>query len=305
MRIAVTGASGFVGARLVERLVAGEHQVLALTRRMVAAFDHPLITANVVRLDAVNPALLDEADAVVHCAVTESQEPAEARHINRDGTRAIAQAALQAGVPRFVHLSSAAIYDFAELGDIHIEETHPLVPHGNGFIPTGGYPSVYAVTKAEAEDELSQLSESGLPVTVLRPTGVLGVGLNSAWGTRVPHLFLAGQTFPRHPENTFGFIGVEDLVDAIMASISTSVTTTANVVGGHVPFSAYIDALEKFLPGRPMLKRATEVPAWRGSYSVETLTQTLGVEPKQTFEALMDEIGDYWSRHSPESPPTS
>jgi nucleoside-diphosphate-sugar epimerase len=305
MRIAVTGATGFVGTRLVERLVAGEHHVLVLTRRMVAAFDHPLISAEIVRLDSVGPAMLDGADAVVHCAVTESQEPAEARHVNRDGTQAIAQASLQAGVPRFVHISSAAIYDFAELGDIQIEETHPLVPHGNGFIPSGGYPSVYAVTKAEAEDELSHLSKAGLPVTILRPTGVLGAGANSAWGTRVPHLFLAGNTFPRHPENTFGFIGVEDLVDAIVAAISTSATTTANVVGGHVPFSAYIDALEKFLPGRPRLERATELPAWRGSYSIQTLRQTLGVEPEQTFEALMDEIGDYWSRHFPESRATS
>lgn len=299
MLVAVTGATGFVGARLVARLIGEEHNVLAIVRRPTSGLKHGLVTSAVLGLDSVTPSLLENVDAVVHCAVTESQEIGEARAVNRDGTRVVAKAALLAETPRFVHLSSAAIYDFADLGDIEIEESHPLVTHGGDFVPTGSFPTVYAVSKAEAEDEVRHLAADGLAATILRPTGVLGAGLNSAWGTRVPRLFLNGLSFPRSPDNTFGFIGVDDLVDAIIASIAAAELTTANVVGGHVPFSAYIDALERLLPGQPSLARETSLPSWRGSYSTQRLREKIGVTPKQTFAALMEEIADYWLSQSP------
>jgi nucleoside-diphosphate-sugar epimerase len=248
----------------------------------------------VTALNSVTKTMLAGFDAVIHCAVTESQEIAEARAVNRDATRTVAEAALNAGVPRFIHLSSAAIYDFKQLGDVEIDESDPLVPHGGETSPTDGYPTVYAITKAEAEDVVTELASDGLGVTILRPTGVLGAGVNSAWGTRVPRMFADGLAFPRHPDSTFGFVGVEDLVTAVVASMSSQDHLTANVVGGHVPFSAYIDALEDMLPGRPHLERDFTVQPWRGSYATARLKEDLAVQPQQTFSTLMEEIAHYW-----------
>jgi nucleoside-diphosphate-sugar epimerase len=51
----------------------------------------------------------------------------EVRAVNRDGTRAVVDAALAAGVARLVHLSTTSVYDLDALGDAEVDEDAPLV----------------------------------------------------------------------------------------------------------------------------------------------------------------------------------
>src|SRR6185369_11421737 len=116
----VTGATGFVGRRLAECLVADEGaRVRALVRTPSKADALARLGVEVVEGDLTRPETLAPAAAgcrvVFHCAaaVGEVGDPAVFRATNVDGTRATAEAALAAGVERFVHVSSIAVYGLA------------------------------------------------------------------------------------------------------------------------------------------------------------------------------------------------
>ena len=98
MRVAVTGASGFVGRRLVERLEAGGHEVVRVSRR--TGFDLASIDAAALR------EALEGCDSVIHCAGINREigsQTYDAVHIR--GTQALVDAARDSGVARFALLS--------------------------------------------------------------------------------------------------------------------------------------------------------------------------------------------------------
>ena len=116
LRVAVTGAGGFVGTALCRRLVADGHTVVAVTR--AAAPPAGAVLARVSGLDdaAGLRAAFDGVDAVVHLAArvhvmaeTELEPLAAFRRVNVDGTRAVVGAAQAAGVRHLVYLSSIKV----------------------------------------------------------------------------------------------------------------------------------------------------------------------------------------------------
>lgn len=172
-RILVTGATGFVGRALVDRLRSGPEaaDVVVLTRRGRPA--DPGISAYHADLlsDAPLPAeAFKDVDAVIHLAgwahrgePKDAAERASVRAVNRDGALAVARKAADAGVGRFVFVSTVGVHGpgpFAE----PIGEDAPLRPE-----------TTYAESKAEAEDRLRALAEdSGLPLCIVRPPLVYG-----------------------------------------------------------------------------------------------------------------------------------
>ena len=148
MRVLVTGATGLIGRRLVERLTGDGVQVTALVRRPGALAEGPGLT--VVVGDVEDRAGLDRAiagcDAVVHLAnATGVTDPARAEAINVGGTANVIAAARAAGARRIVFTSSISAQR-ARLG-----------PYGS--------------TKRAAE---ARLRESGVPFVILRPSLVYG-----------------------------------------------------------------------------------------------------------------------------------
>ncbi len=188
--VAVTGATGFVGKHLIERLNLKGLKARLLVRK---PGDHDLGDAEIVQGDlSQGPALAelcDGAPCVLHCAGLISATSAERfADVNVEGTRNIVAEAQKAGVKRFVYLSSLAA-------------RKPDISH-------------YAATKRGGEDLVRQAGDA-FHWTILRPAAVYGPG---DWATLPllrqllrPVAFIPGSRAAR-----VSLIHARDLADALV-----------------------------------------------------------------------------------------
>ena len=179
MRYLVTGAAGFIGSHLVERLLADGHHVRAFVRYnstsswgwLESFAESPndnleICTGDIRDFDAVSRAMKG-VDAVFHLAALigipySYVSPLAYVKTNVEGTYNVLQAARENGVFRVVHTSTSEIYGTAQY--VPIDEKHPVNPQ-----------SPYAASKASADFlALSFHRSFGLPVTVVRPFNTYG-----------------------------------------------------------------------------------------------------------------------------------
>lgn len=148
LTLAITGATGFVGGRLLDLALAEGHRVRALTRRPQEPRDGVTwIDGSLDRPDSLSE-LANGAESVIHVAgVINARDPAGFEAGNVTGTAAMVDAAEKAGAKRFVHVSSLAARE-------------PKL-------------SIYGATKAGSE---ALVSASPLPVAIVRPPAVYGPG---------------------------------------------------------------------------------------------------------------------------------
>jgi nucleoside-diphosphate-sugar epimerase len=168
----VTGGSGFLGRHLVPRLVGDGHRVLALARSDEAAALVTRLGAEAVRgdLHALGD-LTDEvrgSDVVVHAAAdTATGARRGAQHQdNVEGTRAVVDLAIAAGIPRLVHVSTEAV--LADGGPLrYVDEDAPY---------PGKYVGEYSRTKALAEQVVLSSDGHDLRTIAVRPRLLWGPG---------------------------------------------------------------------------------------------------------------------------------
>lgn len=171
--ILITGASGFVGRAILERLVAEGRDVRALTRSDASAQTLAATGAEPVRGDIMDPASL--APAMAGCAVVYHvaglngfclPEPHELTRVNVWGTRSVVSAAGAAGVRRVVLTSSAATIG-EKRGTVATEHS----PHRGSFL------SAYERSKFEAEREaFATAARVGVELVSVNPASVQGPG---------------------------------------------------------------------------------------------------------------------------------
>lgn len=167
MRVALTGASGYTGGRLLTALQARGDEVRVLARD--AAFQAPgasVVTGDLRDAEALRR-LVDGAQAVLHVAAvyrTAGHPDSYYREVNVGGTERLLQAAAAAGVARFVHTSTVGVH-----GDVRNPPADESAPFAPG--------DVYQQTKAEAETlALDFGRKRGVPVAVVRPGAIYGPG---------------------------------------------------------------------------------------------------------------------------------
>jgi nucleoside-diphosphate-sugar epimerase len=165
--VLVTGATGFIGGRLAERLVV-EHgaRVRALVRNFsrvarLARFPIDLVQGDLCSPDSISRAVTG-CDYVFHCAYGSDGQDDARRLVNAQGTRNVLDAALAHRVKRVVHTSTVTVY--GNTPDGPLDETAPRVK--TGF--------AYGDSKIEAEEAALGYLERGLSVAVVQPTVVYG-----------------------------------------------------------------------------------------------------------------------------------
>jgi nucleoside-diphosphate-sugar epimerase len=171
-RAFVTGGSGFIGGRLIERLRGEGLEVRALARSDAAAQSVGERGADPVRGDLGDiRALRDGAqgcDLFFHAAakVEDWGDPADFERVNVTGTHDALAAAADAGVRRFVHVGTEAAL-LAGQPLVNATELTPLRPDS---------PALYSATKARAEQAVRDADRDGFETVVVRPRFVWGKG---------------------------------------------------------------------------------------------------------------------------------
>ena len=168
----VTGGSGFIGRRLIGRLVRDRWAVWALARSDASARAVEEAGATAVRGDLEDVSSMrsgaEGRDVLFHAAayVGEWGKRRDFERGNVDGTRNALEAARAADVERFVHVGTeAALLAGEPLDDV--DETAPLRPDSKAS---------YAATKAQAEQLVRDAARDGLHTVVIRPRFVWGPG---------------------------------------------------------------------------------------------------------------------------------
>jgi UDP-4-keto-D-QuiNAc 4-reductase len=190
MKVLVTGANGFVGRAVCEHLAVEKISITAIARR-----SHLLLNkertiqyisgreANFTDISSVKEHLVGQ-DAVIHCAARvhqvreEAHDPMAAyRAVNTHATLRLAQAAADAGVKRFVFLSSVKV-------------NGNFTASGQPFTSAQAAPEdPYGISKWEAEQGLLEIAgKTGMEVVIIRPPLVYGPGVKANFLTMMQWL---------------------------------------------------------------------------------------------------------------------
>lgn len=233
MRAFVTGATGFAGGRLAERLRERGDEVVALVRSPGKAGRLRELGCELVAGDLSSREALGAAaagcDAAFHLAaiyrngVPRSQRD-ELLAVNVGGTENVIDAAADAGVGRIVHVSSIVV--FGDTQGRVVDETYSP--------PAGDYVSLYHESKALAHRAARQRIAHGAPVVVVQPGGMYGRGDHTGIG---PLLERAARG--KLVLLPFGSVGlnwtyVEDAVEGILLAHDRGRAGETYIVGGEI-----------------------------------------------------------------------
>lgn len=226
--IVVTGATGHVGGNLVRALVQRGEKVRAVGRADTKALDG--LPIELVRADVRDRASLDKAFAgarvVYHLAARISiigEQRGLVRAINVDGVKNAAEAALAAGVERFVHCSSIHAFALADLNGI-VDEESPR--------STAAHHPAYDRSKADGEAALQSVIDKGLDAVVLHPTGIIGP--NDFGPSRMGRLLLAlgRRAMPALVAGGFDWVDVRDVTQGLLAACERGQKGEHFILGG-------------------------------------------------------------------------
>lgn len=255
-KVLITGASGFLGHALVRRLCAEGREVTAVSRSK--STQPPAHWETVERYEEVWPLLAGQS-CVVHLAArvhvmgdTAIDPLAEFRLANVDLTLYLARQAAQAGVRRFLYISSVKVNGEVTLPGRPFradDEPAPLDPYG--------------ISKMEAELGLRKIAaETGLDVVVIRPPLVYGPGVRANFRA----LLLAvrrGLPLPLGAiDNRRSLVSLDNLLDLIVTCIGHPAAANQTFLvsdGDDVSTPELVRRIAKAM-GRPA--RLIPVPVW-------------------------------------------
>lgn len=280
--VTVTGATGFIGGRLAERLaveegarVTGTGRDLSKARRLEEA-GVELAEADLLDPEAVRSSV-EGAGVVFHVAAWLGGDEAMAGPVNVDGTEHVVRAAREAGVRRVVHVSTVGVYDLPS-AEGTVDEDVPLAPDS---------PVPYSATKARAELRAREVAGGAggtdLELTVARPAMVYGPR-STFWSEGICRAACAGKRLlVGSGEGHFHPIFVDNLVDALLlcATRDEAAGEAFNVAEEPVTWREYVGRYAELCGMEP-----ASLPLWLAK-AMARAGRLPGVEPPIDRERLV------------------
>lgn len=275
-RFLVTGATGFTGSRLAERLLDSGARVRALVREKSNYAPLEEKGAEIFKGDVTDREAVFEAahcvDTVFHVAAAFREarlSDGAYREVNVEGTRNLLDAALSCGVRRFVHCSTIGVY--GDVLQIPADEQTPFNPG-----------DIYQETKLDGELlALSYFREQDAPVTVIRPCGIYGPGdarflklFRSIW--RKKFVMLGGGDTPWHP------VYIDNLIDGfLLAAEKENALGEAFIIGdeNYISLNELAAKIAAALGVPPPRRRFPAGPVRLLGALCEGVFRPLGLEP--------------------------
>lgn len=214
-KILVTGGSGFLGARLIPRLVNDGHEVFAVARSPSSDEKVRRLGATPVRgdLEAPEKLAVPGVDAVVHAAAHFRLAGPRAPYFrtNVAGTQGLLKAAQAGGAKTFVYVSAAAVVMDDKGSPVRgADERAPTFP--NSF-------SAYIASKSRGEAAVLAANKPGFRTIALRPPGIWGPG--DAFSRAIPEAIRSGQfSFINRGDYSFVTCHVDNVIEAVQCALA-------------------------------------------------------------------------------------
>ena len=281
--VAVTGATGHLGANLIRTLLAQGRPVRALLHVNRQAIEG--LKVEIANGDVCNPASLrqafDGADVVYHLAARISLSMGDwpvVEAVNVVGTRNVVEACLDCGVRRLVHFSS-----------IHAFNQEPLnipLDEARQFVESRRCPP-YDRSKAAGEKEVRRGIERGLDAIIINPTAVIGPYdfEPSYFGEAL--LAIACRKLPALVSGGFDWVDARDVVTGAMRAEECAPTGAKYLLSGHWVSIAEVAALVEEITGVPAPRLVC--PLWLahvGTPFTAAFARMVGTRPLYTTVSL-------------------
>lgn len=302
--VLVTGATGFVGSRLSELLSIKENADVTGIGRNLDRVSHLekqgviLRTVDLLDTDALKK-VVEDKDIIFHTAAVMDADPDAAQLVNIEATENLVKLAGEAGVARFVHISTVGVYDMKNKNEV--DESTPLALE---------HPATYPRTKAEAEIRAQNMAEKfELELSIVRPSMIYGPG-HGIWSEGMFKNILAGKpVFLGDGSAHFNPIYIDDVIDALILcakhpkaageafNISASITTWREFMShygelcdqkpkGLPLIVARLMALANKIPGinTPIDQGFIEMANSYKQFPTQKASRLIGWEPEVTLE---------------------
>lgn len=265
-KVFITGGTGFLGAYIIQTLVQKGYQVTALRRsERLPFFIDPVffkevrwIKGDLFDTEALREGMSD-ADGVIHAAAMVSLHASDRALLfrnNVEGTANVVNVAIEAGIQRFVHVSSIAAIGRLESGALVTEDQKWDSERKTTY---------YAKSKYQAELEVWRGMAEGLNGVIANPSTILGYG---DWDQSSCAIFKnVYQEFPWYTNGINGFVDVQDVAEAIVRLMISDRQNERYIISAENwsfrdLFNSIADGFQKRRPS----KRATPLLsgiAWR------------------------------------------
>lgn len=256
-KIFVTGADGLLGSNLVRELLERGYSVKAFVQpgRKVNTLEGLPIEkheGNLLNKESVREAM-KECNIVIHAAASTSVWPVRQeiiRKVNIDGSRIIAECAVESAIEKMVYVGSASSFGYGTMENPGTEE--------NAYI-AGKYGMDYMDSKFEAHNMILDFAAKGLNVSIVNPTFMIGA-YDSGPSSGAMIIALYKGKVPGFTNGGRNYIYVKDAAKGIANAVTLGRKGESYIIGNEN--LSYKDAFVKIADALGVKPPARRVPDW-------------------------------------------